>query len=148
MNPSHIQSTYAAVRSIAAAALVAAIGFASAPAVSAPATGADRIESRIHDMHAKLKITAAQEDQWKAVAQVMRDNEAALDPLVMDRKKNAATMSAMDDLKSYSDITDAHAQGIKKFIPAFGTLYAAMSDPQKKEADSLFRHGSGKMKGK
>ena len=82
---------------------------------------------------------------WKAVAQAMRDNEAALEPLMMERRKNAASMTAVDDLKSYADITDAHLQGIRRFNPLFGTLYASMSDPQKKEADTLFRRGPRKM---
>ena len=53
-------------------------------------------------------------------------------------------MNAVDDLKSYGEITDAHADGIKKFTPVFATLYDSMSDAQKKQADTLFRHG-GKM---
>lgn len=34
----------------------------------------DRAELRIQDMHARLKITAAQEKLWGKVAQVMRNN--------------------------------------------------------------------------
>jgi protein CpxP len=97
-------------------------------------------------MHAKLKITQAQEAQWAKVAQVMRDNEKAIEPLIKARKENAKNMSAVDDLKSYGEITDAHADGIKKFTPVFATLYAGMSDAQKKEADALFRHGDRKSK--
>jgi nitric oxide reductase large subunit len=95
-------------------------------------------------MHGKLKITQAQEDQWAKVAQVMRDNEKTIEPLIKARVENAKTMTAVDDLKSYAEITDAHADGIKKFTPVFETLYASMSEAQKKEADVLFRRG-GKM---
>jgi hypothetical protein len=133
--------------SYAAAALVAIIAFASGPAVAAKVSAqdrVDRVEARITDMHAKLKITQAQEDQWAKVVQVMRDNEKAIEPLIKSRKENTKTMTAVDDLKSYGDITDAHADGIKKFTPVFATLYGGMSDAQKKEADALFRHG-GKM---
>src|SRR5215471_18293365 len=35
---------------------------------------ADRVESRIKSLHDHLKITSAQEPQWNAVAQVMREN--------------------------------------------------------------------------
>ena len=53
-----------------------------------------------------------------------------------------------DDLRQRPDPIasgrDAHADGIKKFTPAFETLYVSMSDAQKKDADALFRHG-GKM---
>ena len=141
------QVTYAAVRAVAAAALVAIIAFASGPVLAAKASAqdrVDRVEARITDMHAKLKITQAQEDQWGKVAQVLRDNEKAVEPLIKARNENSKTMNAVDDLKSYGEITDAHADGIKKFTPVFATLYDSMSDAQKKQADTLFRHG-GKM---
>ena len=39
--------------------------------------------------------------------------------------------------------------GLKKFISVFEPLYASMSDAQKKDADTLFRHqGRGKAKAK
>jgi hypothetical protein len=53
-------------------------------------------------------------------------------------------MTAVDDLKSYGEIADAHANGIKKLTPVFADLYTSMSDVQKKEADTLFRHGDHK----
>jgi hypothetical protein len=49
-------------------------------------------------------------------------------------------MSAVEDLKSYSEIAEAHADGLKKFIPVFEPLYASMSDAQKKDADKLFKY--------
>jgi leucyl aminopeptidase (aminopeptidase T) len=141
------QVTYAAVRAVVAAALVTIIAFASGPVLAAKASAqhrVDRVEARITEMHGKLKITQAQEDQWAKVAQVLRDNEKAIEPLIKARAENAKTMTAVDDLKSYGEITDAHADGIKKFTPVFATLYDSMSDAQKKEADAMFRHG-GKM---
>jgi periplasmic protein CpxP/Spy len=138
------QFTYAAARALGAAVLVATIAFASGPVIAAQASAGDRVETRIKDMHAKLKITQAQEDQWAKVAQVMRDNEKTIEPLIKARTANAKTMTAVGDLKSYGEITDAHADGIKKFTPVFATLYDSMSEAQKKEADVLFRRG-GKM---
>jgi LTXXQ motif family protein len=140
------QFNYAAVRAVTAAALVATIAFASGPAIAAKASAEDRVEARITHMHAKLKITQAQEDQWAKVAQVMRDNEKAIEPLIKARMDNANTMTAVDDLKSYGQITDGHADGIKKFTPVFATLYDGMSDAQKKDADALFRHGGKRSK--
>jgi hypothetical protein len=92
-------------------------------------------------MHAKLKITSAEEASWAKVADVMRDNAKEMDQLNSARMANAKTMSAVDDLKSYGEMTDVHADEIKKFAAAFGALYAEMSDAQKAEADNLFRHG-------
>ena len=110
---------------------------------TAKASHSERVESRIKEMHTKLKITPAQEGQWNNVAQVMRDNAKILDTLSQARINNANTMTAVDDLKSYSEITDAHAEGMKKFVAAFQALYDSMSDAQKKEADTLFQGHHG-----
>ena len=140
--------TYAAARAVAAAVLVATIAFASGPVIAAKASAEDRVEARIKDMHAKLKITQAQEDQWTKVAQMMRDNAKSMNVLTQARFEHAKTMTAIDDLKSYGEITDAHADGIKKFTPVFATLYGSMSDAQKKEADALFRNAGLRNAGK
>ena len=134
------QFTFSGARALAAAALIATFAFASGP-VAAKATSAERVEARIKDMHAKLKITAAQEEQWAKVAKVMRDNEKAMEPLINARieKAKTKTLTAIDDLKSYGEITDAHADAIKRFTPIFATLYAGMSDAQKKDSDTMFR---------
>jgi len=39
-------------------------------------------------------------------------------------------MTAVDNLQSYSAIVEAHAEGLKKFVPAFEALYTSMSDTQ------------------
>jgi hypothetical protein len=88
-----------------------------APATGAKASLADRVEARIKGLHTKLKITKDQEDLWSKVAEVMRDNEKKIEPLHKARSEKAKTMSAVDDLKSYSEIAEAHAEGLKKFIP-------------------------------
>jgi protein CpxP len=109
------------------------------PARSAKASGVDRVEARITMLHAKLVITPAQEEQWKNVTQVMRENAQTMEALTKTRATQAKTMTAVDDLKSYAEVTTAHADGLKKFIPVFETLYAGMSDAQKAKADTLFR---------
>ena len=119
-------------------------------ATAGSASKADRVEARIKELHTKLNITPAQEEPWNKVAQVMRDNAKTMEALIKARSEKAGTMTAVDDLKSYSAIAEAHADGLKKFIPAFEPLYAGMSDAQKKSADTLFRqHGhASKAKGK
>lgn len=98
------------------------------------------VESRIKQLHRELHITPTQEAAWNNVAEVMRENAQTIEPLVHERFANGATMTAIDDLQSYSAITDAHAEGLKKFIVAFQPLYDSMSDSQKKNADALFRN--------
>jgi protein CpxP len=102
----------------------------------------DRTEARIKDLHVKLKITPAQEDLWNKVTQVMRDDAKKMDALNQARFEKAKALTAIEDLKSYSEVAQAHADGLKNFIPVFESLYVAMSDDQKKDADTLFRHGS------
>ena len=102
---------------------------------AAPAKG--DAEARISSLHSKLKITEAQEEQWNKLAQVMRDNASTMEPLIKARKEKGS-MNAVDNLKSYSEIQDAHAGGLKNFIAAFEPLYASMSDDQKKTADQVF----------
>ena len=99
----------------------------------------DRVEGRIKQLHDALKITDAEETQWQAVAAAMRDSAQAMDAAVKQRI-DAKGASAVDELKAYGAIADAHSQGVQKLIPPFEALYAAMSDDQKKTADALFAH--------
>ena len=147
MKSSSYRFTRSAVRAVAAA-LFATLAFAPGSLLAAKDSGVDRVDARIEKMHARLKITQAQEDQWGKVAQVMRDNARDMETLAKTRMEHAKTMTAVDDLKSYGEITDAHADGIKKLTPVFETLYATMSDNQKKAADDMFRHGDKKSKRK
>jgi len=109
------------------------------PRPAAKASRADRVEARITMLHAKLVITPAQEELWKNVTQVMRDNAQTMEALTKTRAAQAQTMTAVDDLTSYSEIAEAHAAGLKKFVPVFQALYASMSEAQKAQADTLFR---------
>jgi len=145
MKLSCIQFKHSSAHLIASAAL--AISLVSAPLLALSAerpSREDRVELRIKDMHSKLMITAAQEEQWTKVAQTMSDNAKTMDTLTQARVDHAKEMNAVEDLKSYGEITDAHAAGIKTLTPVFATLYASMSDTQKKQADTLFRHGERK----
>jgi len=115
------------------------------------ASKADRTETRIKELHTKLKITPAQEELWNNVAQAMRDDAKTMEVLIKARSEKVSTMTAVDDLKSYSEIAEAHVNYLKKFIPIFEPLYASMSDAQKKNADILFHpqgHTKAKAKGK
>jgi protein CpxP len=100
----------------------------------------DAVEHHIADLHAKLKITPAEEPQWKAVADTMRENAKELDRAIDKRAASLAGATAIDDLNSYADIAQAHANGVKKLANAFSGLYSVMSSEQKKTADEVFSH--------
>ena len=143
-----LQFAQPALSAIAATALLAAIAFASPAEARKVSTGsaaheakeeAETAEARIKHLHDTLQITAAQEDQWNKVAAVIRDNADRLTALAKARLESGKTMTAVDDLKSYADITEAHEKGIEKLLPVFTKLYDGLSDVQKKAADTEFR---------
>ncbi len=101
------------------------------------------VETRIKSLHDKLKITSSEETDWATVAQTMRDNESALHELVEARHQNGETMTAIDDLQSYQQIAQAHADGAQKMVAAFKTLYNEMSADQQKNADEVFGRFEG-----
>ena len=75
-------------------------------------------------------LVSPQESVWQPFAQVMRDNASTMDSLIQTRAANADSMSAVDDLRSYCQIVDAHADGVRKLTTTFLALYDSMSDAQ------------------
>jgi len=115
---------------------------AKSAAVHRSVSPTERVEARIKQLHSKLKITPDQEDKWNAFAQVMRENAQAMQSQIEQRVKTQPNMTALDDLNSYEQITETHAEGVKKLVPAFQALYDSMSPEQKKNADMVFaRYG-------
>lgn len=111
------------------------------PSAAAKANAAvnAKVEAHIKAMRRQLHITTAQETQWNAVAQVMRDNAHAMADLREEATEQNKSMNAIEHIQSYAAITDAQAAGIHKFLPAFQALYDTMSDAQKKTADAVFQ---------
>jgi hypothetical protein len=117
----------------------------SSTAASAPAAKAGHernVEDRIAYLHSQLKITPAQEPQWKAFADVMRGNGQTMGELFKERRA-ATNLSALDDMKQYATIAQAHADGVKKLVDAFDPLYTSFSPEQKKLADTTFHREGG-----
>src|ERR1700688_1836840 len=151
-----ITFTHRTVRAVgAAASLLGAVVLASpvfaasseaqSPAQQAMAAPADTsamvpVEARIKTLHKQLHITEVQKPQWDALATVMRDNAQAMVDLQKQRAADSQSMSAVEVIKSYESVIEAHESGMKKFVPPFEALYNVMSDSQKKTADSLFRN--------
>jgi hypothetical protein len=129
---------------VLASPVFAASGEAQSPAQQAMAAPADSsamapVEARIKTLHKQLHITEVQKPQWDALALVMRDNAQAMVDLQKQRAVDSQSMSAVEVIKSYESVIEAHESGMKKFVPPFEALYNTMSDAQKKTADSLFR---------
>lgn len=119
---------------------------AAPPPMQAPAeTPAARlmmahVEQHIADLHRRLQITQAEEPQWKAFAQVMRENAEHMDQAVDEaRRRQGANVNALEDLQTYAAIAEAHAQDVQRLVPAFQALYEAMPPQQRRVADQVFR---------
>ncbi|MBI0328391.1 Spy/CpxP family protein refolding chaperone [Burkholderia plantarii] len=111
---------------------------ASASAATHAARHEARVEERIAYLHKQLKITSAQEAQWKPFADTMRDNGETMGRLYGERMENKKTATAVDDVKQYAEIAQANADGAKKLVDTFSPLYDALSPEQKALADKTF----------
>ena len=97
------------------------------------------VEQRLRELHSQLKITSAESSQWDAFAQSMRDSADKTGQAYKDRAEKASTQTADEAMKSYADLAQLHADNTKNLAASFSTLYASLSDTQKKNADVLFR---------
>jgi periplasmic protein CpxP/Spy len=113
-------------------------------AAGATETKGETVEQRIATLHSALKITPDQDAKWKAVAQAMRENAAAMEKLEAETRKIPwQTMTAVDDLNMYQKFAQAHVDGLTNLIDDFKALYAAMPAAQRKNADAVFRSSGG-----
>jgi len=104
----------------------------------------ERVERRIKELHSQLQITPAEEPQWNEFAQMMRENAREMDRAFMQRAQQFPTMNAVQNMQSYEQIAEEHAQRVQKLLPAFQKLYDAMPDQQKRLADDVFRANAQK----
>jgi protein CpxP len=96
-------------------------------------------DQRIQALRTELHIADAQLPQWNAFAQVMRDNATKTDALFRQRASAAASMNALDNMKSYADIARAYADNTQALSTAFEALYGVLTVQQKQTIDTLFR---------
>ena len=125
-----------AIANLPAISLAAGAAGQSQNATSAPTHGVDGLIAHLHE---EFMVTPAQEDLFQKLAAVMREDADTMSALAKRRSDGAKSNSAVDDLKSYAEIAEAHAEGTKRMIPVFQALYDSMSDEQKKAADVEFR---------
>jgi hypothetical protein len=107
------------------------------PPEAAPAQG-NEIERQIADLKKEMRITPAQQPLFDAFAQIMRQNAQALDAAMRQQDQTGAT-TAVDDLRASAQLAAAEAEGLKRLLPAFQSLYDSLPDPQKRLADAAMR---------
>ena len=98
-----------------------------------------RVEEHIRELHSQLRITSAEQAQWEQFANVMRENARDMDQAFAQRMQQYPTMNALQNMQSYEQISEAHAQHLQKLVPAFENLYNAMPELQKQITDQVFR---------
>ena len=117
----------------------------AAPAVAQPAPPRlsaqveAAIDRRIETLRSQLGITAAQMPLWDAFAKAMRENAQGTDALFAQRAGAVATMSAVDNMHDYARIARAYADNTERLAAAFDSLYASLSETQRRAADTIFR---------
>jgi len=105
----------------------------SGPAQAGP------VEARIAELRKRLRITPAEQPQWDAFAQVMRENAAHMDRFLQDPAA-VAKLNAVQGMRGYAEMAQAHAEDMQRLLPAFEALYNAMSPEQQRLADQAFRN--------
>ena len=98
------------------------------------------VEANIASLHQRLQITPAQETQFNAVANVMRQNARAETSAPPQPPANA---SAVDQLRTEIQYDEVELSGMKRLLPALEALYATLSPAQRQAANALFRQGPG-----
>jgi hypothetical protein len=101
----------------------------------------DPIAARIKYLHDRLRITPDQEPLWDTVAQAIRNNAQDITPLLRERLRAKTSGNALDVLHSYEALGEGQLDSLRKIIAAFDSLYAALSESQKKIADAILREG-------
>lgn len=97
------------------------------------------VERRIAELHNTLKITPAQQPAFDEFAAVMRANAQAMTASFQSRATQVASMNADQNMQSFAQMAQQHAQQLQTLSASFSKLYVSLSDEQKKLADDNFR---------
>ena len=93
---------------------------------------ASHVEGRIAFLKAELKITAAQQPLWDAVAGAMRDQARSMAPISGEK-----TGPLPQRFAALEKVMTARLEAVRKLKAATDPLYATLTDEQKKLADEL-----------
>jgi periplasmic protein CpxP/Spy len=142
--------------SVAAFGLAPAFGQAMpAPANSAAAQAAAHhnkmprmlpgqlVDGRIAFLRTELKITPAQEADWRQVAAAMRQNADALDQQITTTRQHHPNMDAIQRLTLRGEFAKLRADNDARLLTALKPLYASLTPQQQQMANALMvpHHG-------
>ena len=111
----------------------------------------ERVEARLAQLQAALKITDAQKSHWENFAAVVRKHAREADARFQERRAQMAErsqrqqLSAIEQLERRQQRMALRAQRLNEVIAAGKPLYAALTPEQKQVADGLLasRHERG-----
>lgn len=141
------RSLFIAAGASALLAMPAMAQTAAPPASAPPAVAAPRaaehnpgaVEHRIEQLHTQLRITPQEQSQWDAFAQTMRQNADTMRTAINQRASQMDGMDAVQNMQSYAQLAQVHAQDMQQMASAFQALYQDMTPEQRQNADQLFR---------
>jgi protein CpxP len=113
---------------------------ATAPGSRAPGSPDMRVQQQLHDLYTRLRITPAEEPQWDGFAHTLESNAQHMRELWASRP--AGTLSALDDMRNYAQMAQAHATDMQRLVAAFAPLYTSLSPEQKAAADQAFQQAA------
>ena len=116
--------------------LVRAAGTRPVMLAQAPAAPAPNIEANLAQLHQRLGITPAQEPQFQALANIMRENARAA-----PSTPPSPNVNAVEGLRLAIQYAQQEVAGMRRMLPALQALYASLSPAQRQAADQIFRQG-------
>jgi periplasmic protein CpxP/Spy len=110
------------------------------PDTNLPPKVETRVQQHIEQLHKRLEITPAQQSQWDQFAQVMQQDAADMRSAIEQRGQELNSMTALQDMQSYTHLADVHAEDMHRLTAAFEQLYNSLTPQQRQNADEVFRY--------
>jgi hypothetical protein len=96
-----------------------------------------QVEAIIRNGHDRLGITPAQEPQYAAFAQTLRQSAAEMQSMMAQRAQNAATATAPEDMRARERILQTRMNYMHRAMAANDALYAVLTPEQRKTFDRM-----------
>lgn len=121
-----------------------AVALLSTPALAQANGNGDRmldqrVQQHITQLHQELGITPAQQQQWDQFARTMWQNAHQMHDVLQQRAERIGSMNALEDMQSYAQLSEVHAQDMQRLSSTFRSLYESMSPRQQQNATQIFR---------
>jgi len=105
----------------------------------------EHVEGRIAYLKAELKITDAQSAPWNAYADTMRAEATAMKTMRDDMMKDGMPTTALDRMAAQHKMMSARIGILDRSEAAAKTLYASLSEEQRKAFDQMVSGPMGMM---